>query len=163
LAKLSGEFGLTVQETAERTGLSVHTLRYYEKAGLIDRVVRDGNSGHRRYSDEDLARIHFLQKMRATGMPIWQLQRYVQLLQHGNSTLVERRQMLEGHRTRVCEQIAELSDCLHLIEYKINNYQHLESARHSDSSDPDDDCQQAIHQENRSNGPQTLWVDRRDK
>lgn len=120
---------LTVQEAAEHTGLSAHTLRYYERAGLIDRVDRDDSSGHRRYGKEDLARIEFLCKMRATGMPICQLQRYVRLLQTGEPTMEERRQILERQRQKVCAEITELSECLALIDYKIDNYLRLEAER----------------------------------
>lgn len=134
MSKTPKPLSLTVQETAEHTGLSVHTLRYYERAGLLDRVGRDDSSGHRRYGTEDIARIHFLRKMRATGMPISQLQRYVRLLHRGESTMEERRQMLERQREKVCAEITELSECLALLEYKIENYLCLEAEREKQKS-----------------------------
>ena len=77
--------GLTVQETAERTGLSEHTLRYYERAGLLTAVRRDGSSGHRRYSADDVARISTLACLRATGMPLDQMRRYFTLAAEGGA------------------------------------------------------------------------------
>ena len=65
--------GFTVQETAERTGLNEHTLRYYERAGLLTAVRRDDSSGHRRYSADDVARVRTLACLRATGMPLVQM------------------------------------------------------------------------------------------
>ena len=123
--------GISIQEMAAQAGISAHTLRYYERAGLMARVGRDAQSGHRRYEDEDKARVTFLQKMRACGMPISELQTYVALLNEGEATLEARRQMLEAHRGRVCEQVAQLQDCLTLIEYKITNYLCLEAERNS--------------------------------
>jgi DNA-binding transcriptional MerR regulator len=120
----SGTF--TIQETAERTGLSVHTLRYYERQGLIPRVPRDNGSGHRRFSAENIRGIEFLKKLRRTGMPISQMQRYVQLYYHGKSTLAERREMLVEHRCEVLRQLEELQANLAAIEYKIALYQREE-------------------------------------
>ncbi len=141
---ISDEAGLTVQETAERTGLSVHTLRYYEREGLLSPIRRDAGSGHRRYTQEDLTRIYFLQKMRATGMPIPVMQRYVQLFQDGDDTLTERRQLLEAHREHVQAQLAELNDCLALIDYKIANYQQLEQQHRSATEEEIFDCQKMV-------------------
>jgi DNA-binding transcriptional MerR regulator len=115
----------TVQEAADRSGLSAHTLRYYERAGLLKPILRKENSGHRRYSEEDLRLVEFLKRMRCTGMPIHQLQRYVSLLLGGDDTLEERRIMLEEHRAAVCERITELEGHLQALEYKIANYQGL--------------------------------------
>ncbi|MCA9976226.1 MAG: MerR family transcriptional regulator, partial [Anaerolineales bacterium] len=67
------EAGLTIQEVAEMTGLTAHTLRYYEKIGLLESIDRHGN-GHRRYDEADLGWIHFLKLLRGTGMPIQQMQ-----------------------------------------------------------------------------------------
>jgi DNA-binding transcriptional MerR regulator len=116
----------TIQEAAERTGLSVHTLRYYERADLIPSVGRDADSGHRRYSAHDLQGIEFLKRLRATGMPIAQMQEYVALFRRGNGTLNERREILEVHGEAVRQRIAELSECLAIIEWKIANYTRLE-------------------------------------
>ncbi len=117
----------TVQEAAFQTGLSEHTLRYYERVHLIPRVQRDDSSRHRRYTQENLRGIEFLKRMRATGMPICEMQHYVRLYLEGDQTLEERLSMLEAHRQRVCEQIAELQGHLAVIDFKIENYKHLGS------------------------------------
>ena len=76
------EHAMTIAEAAEASGLSVHTLRYYERTGLLEPVSRNG-SGHRRYRAADLERIAFLTKLRATGMPIRDVRRYAELLNAG--------------------------------------------------------------------------------
>lgn len=117
----------TVQEAALQTGLSEHTLRYYERVHLIPNVQRDNSSKHRRYTEADLRGIEFLKRMRATGMPIHEMQRYVALYLQGDTTVVERLAMLEAHRERVQAQIAELQSHLAVIDFKIENYQKLET------------------------------------
>lgn len=123
------EIALTVQEAAERMGLSVHTLRYYERAGLLASPVRDISSGHRRYSEEDLRRILFLKRLRTTGMPIREMQRYIALVAEGDTEGEKRAQMLEEHRCQVLRQIAELQDCLAAIEYKIASYRNCDTGK----------------------------------
>ena len=76
---------LTIQEAAEVTDLSVHTLRYYERIGLLLPVGRAAN-GHRRYSQQDISLIKSLNKWRQTGMPLVDIQRYVKLIQEGEAT-----------------------------------------------------------------------------
>jgi DNA-binding transcriptional MerR regulator len=76
---------LTISDAARASGVSAHTLRYYERAGLLDPVDRAA-SGHRRYAEEDLARIQFLTKLRSTGMPIRQIREYAELMRGGDGT-----------------------------------------------------------------------------
>jgi DNA-binding transcriptional MerR regulator len=112
---------LSISEAAERSGLSAHTLRYWERAGLLEPVRRNG-SGHRRYAEEDLERIKFLTKLRATGMPIRQVRRYAELLKGGDDTNGERLELLEAHRRAVLAQLEETAGHLELIDWKINLY-----------------------------------------
>jgi DNA-binding transcriptional MerR regulator len=112
---------LSISEAAERTGLSAHTLRYWERAGLLQPVSRNG-SGHRRYAEDDLERIKFLTKLRATGMPIRQVRRYAELLNGGDETNEERLALLEAHRKAVLAQLEETAGHLELIDWKINLY-----------------------------------------
>jgi DNA-binding transcriptional MerR regulator len=116
---------LTIQSMAERCGLTAHTLRYYERVGLIQPIHRAEN-GHRRYSAEDEAWIGFLNRLRATGMPIRKMQRYAELRLKGDSTAAERRQILEEHRSSIEEKIHALQDCHALLSYKIVNYHEIE-------------------------------------
>jgi DNA-binding transcriptional MerR regulator len=112
---------LSISEAADRTGLSAHTLRYWERAGLLQPVSRNG-SGHRRYAEEDLERIQFLTKLRATGMPIRQVRRYAELINGGDETSAERLALLEAHRKAVLAQLEETAGHLELIDWKINLY-----------------------------------------
>ena len=119
--KTKTETGLTIQQVAKETGLSVHTLRYYERIGLIPPVERAPN-GHRRYSEDDIGWIGFLNKLRATGMPISKMKQYADLQQQGQDTLAERLALLKEHRREVKKRIQELNDNLTMIESKIEHY-----------------------------------------
>jgi DNA-binding transcriptional MerR regulator len=112
---------LTIADAARASGLSAHTLRYYERAGLLDPIDRNA-SGHRRYREEDLDRIRFLIKLRSTGMPIREVRRYAELMREGDATDSERLEMLEAHRRAVVAQLEETARNLDLIEWKINYY-----------------------------------------
>ncbi|MFI6323460.1 MerR family transcriptional regulator [Nonomuraea sp. NPDC050556] len=112
---------MTIQEAARRTGLTAHTLRYYERIGLIHSVGRNG-SGHRDYDEHDLTWVVFLTKLRTTGMPIADMCRYVELARMGDHTRKERKKMLEEHRDRVRARITELTQDLAALDYKINSY-----------------------------------------
>ena len=87
--------------------MTAHTLRYYERVGLIQPVGRARN-GHRRYSEADEAWLNFLHCMRAANMPIRDMQRYAELREKGDATSLERRKLLEDHQATIEAQIAEL-------------------------------------------------------
>lgn len=74
----------SIQQAAELTGMSEHTLRYYERIGLLRAVRRDQSSGHRRYSADDISRMESMACLRATGMSIDQMRRYVELAPLGD-------------------------------------------------------------------------------
>lgn len=114
--------GMTIAEAAERTGLTAHTLRYYERAGLLLEVGRDSSSGHRRYSDGDIEWITLCTRLRSTGMPIRQIRAYADLVRAGEGNEPERLAMLEEHRREVIERIAELGRNLEKIDYKVDLY-----------------------------------------
>jgi DNA-binding transcriptional MerR regulator len=111
---------------AERCGMTAHTLRYYERVGLIQPVGRARN-GHRRYSEADEAWLHFLHCMRATSMPIREMQRYAELRELGDATSLDRRKILEDHQAAIAEQIVELQRAHALLTHKIANYKVIES------------------------------------
>jgi DNA-binding transcriptional MerR regulator len=115
----------TIQEAAEITNLTVHTLRYYERIGLLLPVGRAAN-GHRRYSQQDINLIKSLNRWRQTGMPLSDIQQYVKLVQAGETTASERRAILEAHRKTIVRQIEDLQSTLELIDYKIDNYTNIE-------------------------------------
>lgn len=113
---------LSIQQVAEATGLSVHTLRYYERIGLIHSIDRARNT-HRRYTEDDIWWIDFLTKLRATGMSIQQMQDYAELQREGDITLPERLEMLKAHGREVEAHMAELRENLRIIRSKIDYYQ----------------------------------------
>jgi len=117
--------GYTIRSMAERCGMTAHTLRYYERVGLIQPVGRARN-GHRRYSDADEAWIHFLHCMRATSMPIREMQRYAALREEGDRTSLDRRKILEDHQAAIAAQIVELQQAHALLTHKIGNYKMIE-------------------------------------
>jgi DNA-binding transcriptional MerR regulator len=113
--------GLTISDVAAQTGLSNHTLRYYERAGLLSGVERNG-SGHRRYSSGDVEWVILVTRLRATGMPIRLIRRYAELVRAGEGNEAERLGILEAHRAEVVARIDELQHNLELIDYKIGLY-----------------------------------------
>ncbi len=115
---------LTIQQVATATGLSEYTLRYYERIGLIHPISRAEN-GHRRYSAGDIGWITFINKLRATGMSIEQMQRYAELQRQGDTTLPERVEMLKALESRVEAHMAELQENLDLVRYKISFYSEI--------------------------------------
>lgn len=119
---------MTISEAARATGLSAHTLRYYERTGLLEPVER-GPDGRRRYSDEDLQRIRLLTMLRATGMPIRRIREYADLFRAGDSTHEQRLALLEAHREAVRDRVAETERNLELIDRKIDHYRERLAAR----------------------------------
>ncbi len=122
LESMTVKTGLTIAEAARASGVSAHTLRYYERAGLIDAVGRAG-SGHRRYRDDDLAWIEVLQRLRATGMPIATMRRYTELVRAGEGNESERLALLRQHQVAVQHRLAEVRRHLRFIDDKIQAYE----------------------------------------
>jgi DNA-binding transcriptional MerR regulator len=122
---------LTIQQVAALTGLSVHTLRYYERNGLLEPVNRAAN-GHRRYCAADISRIEFLTRLRSTGMPIRQMQKFAMLVRQQPEAISDRRFILEAHESEVLERIRELKGNLEVIQHKIQHYKKLEANHQSD-------------------------------
>lgn len=110
---------MTITELAQATGLSKHTLRYYERMGLVPLVDRDPSSGHRRYSTDHSQWITFLRDLRECGMPIRDIRAYVRLVAKGDSTWPARRAILAGLRTRVVAGIATLQGHRAMLDKKL--------------------------------------------
>ena len=117
----------TIEEAARRTGVSSHTLRYYERIGLLAPVGR-ASSGHRRYSDDDLGAVAFLTLLRQTGMPIRDMLRFVQLTRAGDGTIGNRVDLLEAHRDALAERLDLLRRHFEAIEHKIKIYRDMLAA-----------------------------------
>lgn len=111
---------MTVGEVAELLGLSGHTLRYYERVGLVN--VGRSASGQRRYDRAALARVIFITKLRMSGMSIHDISEYLSLVEQGDSTVDQRLDLLYRHRAKVRRQIDELRFALAVIDYKITTY-----------------------------------------
>ncbi|MCX4693512.1 MerR family transcriptional regulator [Streptomyces sp. NBC_01408] len=111
----------TISEVEARTGLTQHTLRWYERIGLLPQVGRS-HSGQRRFSDQDLHWLAFVGKLRATGMSVADMVRYAELVRAGEHTVDERRELLERTRRDVRARLAELTDALAVLDYKIGTY-----------------------------------------
>ncbi|HEY0638274.1 MAG TPA: MerR family transcriptional regulator [Pseudonocardiaceae bacterium] len=115
----------SIAQASASSGLSIDTLRYYERIGLIEPPERDAG-GRRSYSDEDLRWLEFLTRMRTTGMPLAMLREYAALGQAGPAASARRRRILVEHRATLVAHLAELRACLDVIDYKIENYARIE-------------------------------------
>lgn len=120
IAESTQELPLTVGQAAELLGLSAHTLRYYERIGLVD-VGRSG-SGQRRYDREALARVIFISRLRLSGMSINDIAEYIGLVEQGSATEDQRLELLYRHRAKVQRQLEELRFTMAVIDYKITTY-----------------------------------------
>ncbi|GLY71488.1 MerR family transcriptional regulator [Amycolatopsis taiwanensis] len=114
----------SIAEAARRSGLSIDTLRYYERIKLVEPPERDA-AGRRAYSDDDLAWLRFLTKLRTIGMPIRRMREYAELRRHGEAAAPRRMAILVEQRRSVRERIAELQSCLDVLDYKIDHYDRI--------------------------------------
>jgi DNA-binding transcriptional MerR regulator len=113
---------LGISDVAEATGLSTHTLRYYERAGLMLDPVGRAPSSHRRYTEREIGWVVFLTKLRRTGMPIRVMREYTDLVRAGDGNEAERLRLLEAHRRTVLDRLEETQLNLLAIEEKIALY-----------------------------------------
>ena len=116
---------LTIRECAAATGTTPDTLRYYEKIGLMARIPRERN-GHRRFGEDEVRWVTFLRRLHDTGMPIRRMQQYARLLRRGDSTIAERRALLQTHRDDIRVRMATLAEHLRMIDKKIQIYANAE-------------------------------------
>ncbi len=116
--------GLSIGEVARRTGLSVHTLRYYEREGLlITQHIDRGTSGRRRYCHQDVMWLQMCVKLRASGMPLAKIRRYVELVREGQGNESQRLELLREHQRCVQNQLVEIAECLRVITRKVGIYE----------------------------------------
>lgn len=116
-----GQDRYTISEVVVFTGLTAHTLRWYERIGLMPHVDRS-HTGQRRYSNRDLDWLDFVTKLRLTGMPVADMVRYAEMVREGESTYPQRQALLESTRRDVLSRIAELRDTLAVLDLKIGFY-----------------------------------------
>jgi DNA-binding transcriptional MerR regulator len=111
---------LTIAEAAEITGLTAHTLRYYERIGLVQ-AGRD-SAGYRSYDRRAMARIVFVTRLRASGMPIGTMSHYLDLVEQGEHTEPQRLALMQEHRAKIQQQLRDLQLALAVTDYKITVY-----------------------------------------
>ena len=109
----------TIQDVCRKTGLSAHTLRYYEKEGLLTDIGRSAG-GFRQYSDEDLEGLGLICCLKNTGMSLQEIARFMQLTHEGEHTLLERVELLRKHREDVVERMSEMQRYLDKVTWKLN-------------------------------------------
>jgi DNA-binding transcriptional MerR regulator len=117
----AGQDKYTISEVVAFTGLTAHTLRWYERIGLMPHVDRS-HTGQRRYSNRDLDWLDLVGKLRLTGMPVADMVRYAEMVREGDHTYQERCELLEATRRDVRARIAELEDTLAVLDHKISFY-----------------------------------------
>lgn len=115
---------LSIGELSRLSGLSVHTLRFYESAGILQPAARAAN-GHRRYRHSDVLWLEFVLRLKVTEMPLAEIKKYADLRAQGETTLDPRLAMLKLHRERLVAKIEELSNCASVLDEKINVYQEM--------------------------------------
>lgn len=118
---------LTIDDVARRTGLTAHTLRYYERIGLIAPVPRAAG-GQRRYATADLDWIEFLLRLRDTRMPIVQMLAFARLRAEGDATVPQRRALLEAHLAEVNASLRAMQQAAAVLGTKITFYRAAERA-----------------------------------
>ncbi|MEG0310490.1 MAG: MerR family transcriptional regulator [Eubacterium sp.] len=111
----------TIKEVAEKTGLSIYTLRYYDKEGLLPFVART-TTGMRRFTDADLEWLSTICCLKDTGMPLKKIKEYIDLYLKGRDTLETRRQIFIDHRVKLIKKIEELEKNLEMVEHRIQFY-----------------------------------------
>ncbi|MGW1836367.1 MerR family transcriptional regulator [Streptomyces sp. BBFR2] len=117
----TGQDRYSISEVAAHTGLSAHTLRWYERIGLMPHVDRS-HTGQRRFTNRDLDWLALVGKLRLTGMSVADMVRFAGLVEGGDATFGERERLLIAHREGVRNRIAELQDTLAVLDYKIDVY-----------------------------------------
>lgn len=120
-----------IREVSKITGLSVHTIRYYERLGLIRSVPRN-NAGYREYQEQEIRWIEFLNRLRDTGMPLSRIKEFADLRYQGNSTIKARRRLLEEHGRDVRQRMEDLQKNLEALNAKIAIYKNMEEMRNGD-------------------------------
>ncbi|MGL4738614.1 MAG: MerR family transcriptional regulator [Cellulosilyticaceae bacterium] len=113
--------GDTIGKVAERVGLSAHTLRYYEKEGLLPHVKKN-EQGIRSYEEDDIIWIELIKCLKETGMSIGEIQQIVTLSLAGEGTIPERKTILENHKVKLQEQMAALHRSIAKIDKKLDWY-----------------------------------------
>src|ERR1043166_5319793 len=109
---------LRIREVDASTGITAHTLRYYERIGLVQPVAR-ARSGHRRYGEADLQWLELVKKLHAPHMPLRKMLEFARLVRRGDSPFAARRALLDAHRREVEAKLEQVQESLGAIRKKI--------------------------------------------
>ncbi len=112
---------MTIAEVSEKYGITSHTLRYYERVGLLPDVSRT-SGGRRDYTDDDCSWVEFIKCMRSAGLSVEVLIEYVALCQQGESTQNERKDLLIEQRRQLLERMQDMKETLERLNRKIDQY-----------------------------------------
>ena len=112
----------SIGEISERTGISTHTLRFYDKEGPFVEPIKRDAAGRRTFSEKEIDWLRVGLKLHSTGMPLRDIRRYADLVRAGTETVHERFEILRAHEARVRSQLADLQDVLSTIEAKTAQY-----------------------------------------
>lgn len=126
--------GLSIKKVSERLGIPPHTIRYYEKEGLLPFIQRDEH-GNRIFENKDLEWINLMTCFRVTGMPVAALKHIVDLALQGDSTISERRAILEKHKDELKRQQLELDRAFEAVNYKLSKYDSIQNGNSDSSSE----------------------------
>jgi DNA-binding transcriptional MerR regulator len=116
---------LGIGQVAERTGLSVHAIRFYEKEGLLATPLRRDRGGRRVFTEDDVDWLTLCTILRGAGMPLEEIRQYTRLVRAGDGTEAERLDLLRRHEQRLDEQQAQLDRCRDLIRFKVGVYEDI--------------------------------------
>lgn len=114
----------SIKEVSQKTGLSIHTIRYYDQEGLLPRLKRS-SGGRRIFSDHDIAWLELICCLKNHGMPLETVKKFMTYCLQGAKTCEQRKEILEAHRTQIEEQIKQLCCHLEMINYKLEHYQEI--------------------------------------
>lgn len=112
----------TIGGVSELTGLSTHTVRFYEQEGLFAAPVRRDAAGRREFTAEEVEWLKVCTKLRSSGLPLSAIRRYAQLVGEGSGNEAERLELLRQHEATVQQQVADLQAALDVIHHKIETY-----------------------------------------
>lgn len=125
----------TVKEVSEIMGVSAHSLRFYDKEGLLPTLSRSDN-GRRMFTYEDLEWVYNIQCWRATGMPLAEIRRYIELAREGRGTIEERYRIILEQRERAVQEVKAAKERVKMLEYKVNWYEALRKGANPDKWRP---------------------------
>jgi DNA-binding transcriptional MerR regulator len=117
------EAPLSIGEAADRTGLTPHTLRFYEREGILPHPVQRTTSGHRAYTKDEVTWLKICKGLRASGMPLAQIRDFIALIKRGEGNEDQRVALLRRHQDNLAAQIKELRECFAWIEHKASTYE----------------------------------------